>query len=468
MAPAKHVQALVVITVFPAISFVLFALRIYSKHLTKNWGWDDLFVIISMVLVIGMCATSWGYTIHTKQGYPSEYFPPGPIPYPIVGKRYNLANQLLYFPILTFVRASIIAFILSLSGLRKFVVLTLRILFVVNMCAGIAVFLATLFQCRPIHYAWDTVEMDHNAQQAAGADENGMKDGQLVRAGTCHPYKSFFLTMALITILLDAWLLSIPSFIVWGINMPKRQKFMVVMVLSIGAVVTAFSIVRTVIVVENFSKSAREQVSDTKYTFANIETNCAIWAATVPALKSLIARVFPRWWETRRRTPYPVSPNHLPNSLSHQTSTPPVAGSWKGSQAASSNDPQSHPLDSLAPPRRSDDSEAELRRFEYDPKVSGLFRGGQNYLPEDQSSGGTMAMHSGFSSNRQASPDSKLVPPPPNESHFGSTQDAGREEEGWPLSPSPTPTTAVQSTVASPLQSREWDGGGNGSSRGEV
>ncbi|OAX78739.1 hypothetical protein ACJ72_06949, partial [Emergomyces africanus] len=381
-------------------------------------------------------------TIYTKQGYPAEYFPPGPIPYPIEGKRYNLANQLLYFPILTFVRASIIAFILSLSGLRKFVVLTLRILFVVNMCAGIAVFLAALFQCRPVHYAWDTEEMDRNARQAAGADENGMKDGQLVKGGTCHPYRSFFLTMALITILLDAWLLSVPSFIVWGINMPKRQKCMVVMVLSIGAVVTAFSIVRTVIVVENFSKSERQQVSDTKYTYANIETNCAIWAATVPALKSLIARVFPRC---------------------HQTSTPPP-GSWKGSQAASSNDPQSHPLDSLAPPRRSDDSEAELRRFEYDPKVSGLFRGGQNYIPEDQSSGGTMAMYSGFSSNRQASPDSKLVPPPPHESHFGSTQGAGGEEEGCFFSPSPTPMTAVQSTVASPLQSREWEGGGKGSS----
>ncbi|KAL2383616.1 hypothetical protein RJZ90_002555 [Blastomyces dermatitidis] len=185
--------------------------------------------------------------------------------------------------------------------------------------------------------------------------------------------------MALITIILDAWLLSIPSAIVWGINMTRRQKFMVVIVLSIGAVVTAFSIVRAVIVVENFSKTPREQIYDTKYTYANIETNCAIWSAATPALKSLIARLFPRWWETRR-TPYPTSSNQLPHASSLQTSTTPLAGSWKGSQVASSNDPQSHPLDSLPPLRRSDDSEAELRRFEYDTKVSTLFRTGQNYI----------------------------------------------------------------------------------------
>ncbi|OAT07439.1 hypothetical protein BDBG_03498 [Blastomyces gilchristii SLH14081] len=263
MAPESHVQALVVITVFSAISLALFALRIFSRYLLKNWGWDDVFVIIAVVLAIGMCATSWGVnTIHTKQGYPPEYFPPGRVPYTIKGKQYNLANQLLYFPILTCVRASIFAFILSLRGLLN---------------------------------------------------------------------------------------------------------------------VTAFSIVRAVIVVENFSKTPREQIYDTKYTYANIETNCAIWAAATPALKSLIARLFPRWWETRR-TPYPTSSNQLPHASSLQTSTTPLAGSWKGSQVASSNDPQSHPLDSLPPLRRSDDSEAELRRFEYDTKVSTLFRTGQNYI----------------------------------------------------------------------------------------
>ncbi|OJD21505.1 hypothetical protein ACJ73_07155 [Blastomyces percursus] len=97
-----------------------------------------------------------------------------------------------------------------------------------------------------------------------------------------------------------------------------------------------------------------------------------------------------------------MSSNHLPHASSLQTSTPPLAGSWNGSQVASSNDPQSHLLDSLPPLRRSDDSEVELQRFE------------------------TMAMYSG-SSNQQASPDSKLVPPPPpppDGSHFGS-DDAG-------------------------------------------
>ncbi|EQL35681.1 hypothetical protein BDFG_02623 [Blastomyces dermatitidis ATCC 26199] len=340
MAPESHVQALVVITVFPAISLALFALRIFSRYLLKNWGWGSSDRDVCDQL---------GYTIHTKQGYPPEYFPPGRVPYTIKGKQYNLAPLFSY------------------SHLREGIYLCFHPQS------------ERPSQCRPVQYAWDSEEMDRNAQQAAGADENGMKDGKLVKGGTCLPQRGFFLTMALITIILDAWLLSIPSAIVWGINMTRRQKFMVVIVLSIGAVVTAFSIVRAVIVVENFSKTPREQIYDTKYTYANIETNCAIWSAATPALKSLIARLFPRWWETRR-TPYPTSSNQLPHASSLQTSTTPLAGSWKGSQVASSNDPKSHPLDSLPPLRRSDDSEAELRRFEYDTKVSTLFRTGQNYI----------------------------------------------------------------------------------------
>lgn len=133
-------------------------------------------------------------------------------------------------------RASIITFILRLHGLRKFVIQSLRILFVINFCVGIAIFFADLFQCTPLQYAWDSEELDRKAQEAAGADENGMKNGKLIRGGGCIKGKAFFISMALLSIALDCWLLTIPSAIVWGINMPRRQKFMVVGVLSIGVV----------------------------------------------------------------------------------------------------------------------------------------------------------------------------------------------------------------------------------------
>ncbi|EDN03793.1 predicted protein [Histoplasma mississippiense (nom. inval.)] len=365
MAPGRHVQALVMIIIFPAISLVLVSLRILSRFLSKNWGWDDVFVVIAM---------------YASQGFPPTYFPPDSFRFSVLGKQYNLANQLLYFPILTFVRASIITFILRLHGLRKFVIQSLRILFVINFCVGIAIFFADLFQCTPLRYAWDSEELDRKAQEAAGADENGMKNGKLIRGGGCIKGKAFFISMALLSIALDCCLLTIPSAIVWGINMPRRQKFMVVGVLSIGVVVTIFAIIRLILVSGNFDLPTLERAYDIEYTFSNIETNGAIWAAAVPA-------------------------------------------------------------------------EAEIRRFEYDSKVSSLFRSGHNYIPDGLSSEGAMSVHSG-SSNRQTPSDPTLAPRRENEKRFL-------------LSPSATPTGPVQSAGSSCAHPRAVEGNERPLERGD-
>ncbi|KKZ68001.1 hypothetical protein EMCG_06343 [[Emmonsia] crescens] len=392
-------------------------------------------------------------TKYTNQGFPPGYFKPETFRLSVVGEQYNLANQLLYYPILTFVRASIVIFILRLGGLRKYVVRSLRILFVINFCLVIAFFFADLFQCRPVRYAWDSDEMDRKAQEAAGADENGMKDGKLIKGGKCIGGKQFFVSLAALSIFLDLWLLSIPSAIVWGINMPRRQKCMVVGVLSIGVVVTVFSIARVIVAADNFDLSYLERTHNIEYTLSNIETNCAIWAAAIPALKSLIARISPRWWQTATKpsSPYPNTPN-LPHASGFHSPIPPLVGSGKGSQyfprAASNSDPQPYPLGALSPSRRIDHSEVELRRFEYDPRVSSLFRTGKNCIPEDHSSERTISMRP-ESSNRQASPDPKMTPR--NGSPFGSKQN----EEGQSLPLSPPPATSVQNAEISSSNSQD-------------
>ncbi|OAX84817.1 hypothetical protein ACJ72_00809 [Emergomyces africanus] len=436
MAPTQQVEALVIITVFPAISLVLVAIRIFARFLSKNWGWDDVFVIIAMVLSIGMSVTSWGYTIYGKRGIPPEYFSSEVFRLDVVGEKYNLANQMLYYPILTFVRASIIIFILRLDGLRKHVIRSLYFLFVLNFGLQIAFFFADLFQCSPIRYIWDSEAMDREAQEAAGAGANGFKDGKLITGGKCIDRKSLFISLAAVSIFLDVWLLCIPSAIVWGINMPRRQKCMVVGVLSIGVLVTGFSIARAIIASKGYDIPYPERTYNIKYTFSNVETNCAIWAAAVPALKSLISRISPRWWQSAT-APSSQSPNasNLPHISTMQSPPPPLVGSEKVSRAASSSDPQSYPVGFLAPLRRINRSEVELQRFEHDPRVSSLFRGGQNYIPDDYSSEGTMSALAGGSIG-QTSPGTKR-----NRSSFGLNQN----EEGLPLSPSPTSTASVQS-----------------------
>ncbi|EEH20895.1 hypothetical protein PABG_03126 [Paracoccidioides brasiliensis Pb03] len=389
MSPGKHVRALVVITVFPSISLVLVALRMVSRSLSKNWGWDDVLVIIAMVMSIGMCATSWGYTKHARQGYPLEAFPSETPTLDIVGEKFNLANQLLYNPILAFVRGSIIIFILRLNGLRTHVIRSLRVLFVVNFCLMAAVFIADLFQCSPVRYIWDWQNMDREAQIDAGAAADGMKNGKVIKGGECIDRRGFFISTATLSIFLDMWLLYIPSAIVWGMNMPRRQKEIVVLVMSIGVLVTGVSIARLIVSSRRWHKPYIERQYNIDYTLSNVETNCAIWAAAAPALKSLLSRISPRWWITSTASDPKASTlrhgmgfrNSMPASATPST----MANSDECQYnpfTESDNASQGYRMDYLTPWRNRDASEEEIYRFEHDAKVSGLFRKGRNYIPE--------------------------------------------------------------------------------------
>lgn len=85
-----------------------------------------------------------------------------------------------------------------------------------------------------MHYVYDSPAMDLAAQEAAGADENGMKDGKLVKGGTCIAQIEFFLISAAFTIITDIWLLCIPSIIVWRLQMNRNRKIAIIAVLSMG------------------------------------------------------------------------------------------------------------------------------------------------------------------------------------------------------------------------------------------
>ncbi len=177
------------------------------------------------------------YHIVTKttwQGYHVWDIPEQSIEEKTIGLKYNIANQLLYNPILAIVKASVIIFLFRLEDRRPVVLWNLRILFCVNIALMIAIFLADLFQCTPMHYFYDGPAMDLAAQKAAGADENGMKDGKLVKGGTCISQIHFFLISAAFTIITDIWLLCIPSIIVWRLQMNRTRKIAIIAVLSMG------------------------------------------------------------------------------------------------------------------------------------------------------------------------------------------------------------------------------------------
>lgn len=104
-----------------------------------------------------------------------------------------------------------------------------------NITLAIAVVFACAFQCTPARYVYAAAEMDFQAQQAAGADSNGMLNGEVVKGGHCFHQVPFFLGTAGLAVMTDLIVLAIPTVIVWDLKMSKRRKIVAIGMLSAGA-----------------------------------------------------------------------------------------------------------------------------------------------------------------------------------------------------------------------------------------
>ncbi|KAJ0416740.1 hypothetical protein BJY00DRAFT_325997 [Aspergillus carlsbadensis] len=302
MGDNLQTEALAIILLFPILSTIVIILRCYSRFLIRQFGWDDILIVIAWLLAVGQTYTVWIYTKLSYQGYHIWDVPKQTIDEQILAQRYNLANQLLYNPILAIVKASIIVFIYRLEDRRPIVRWNLHILFAVNLGLMVAIFLADLFQCTPLHYVYDYPRMDLVEQAAAGADENGMVDGEVVKGGTCIHQVNFFLISAGMTILTDIWLLCIPTMIVWHLQMNRRKKIAIAGVLSMGVIVTIIGIARLVIYNGRFKPNKTDRTHNIGHTISGVEVNVAIITASATALTALINQIAPRLFPSSNTT----------------------------------------------------------------------------------------------------------------------------------------------------------------------
>lgn len=83
----------------------------------------------------------------------------------------------------------------------------------VVVALAISVFFADLMQCTPISFFWNK-----NIE------------------GTCIDVVMFYFSTAGISTLTDLWILIMPMPMVWGLNMPLRQRVSIMMLFALGVV----------------------------------------------------------------------------------------------------------------------------------------------------------------------------------------------------------------------------------------
>ncbi|KAF5011697.1 hypothetical protein FDECE_2206 [Fusarium decemcellulare] len=109
---------------------------------------------------------------------------------------------------------------------------------------------------------------------------------------------AFYVTSAIITIVTDVLVLIIPFPLILGLNMRVATKIGILVVLLLGGVVTVVGIVRVYIFHRTFYDSSYDASDSLNNCLSAVEVNLAIMAASGPAFRLLLGRVFPGLFTT--------------------------------------------------------------------------------------------------------------------------------------------------------------------------
>ena len=97
-------------------------------------------------------------------------------------------------------------------------------------CYGVAFLLVSVFQCRPLSYAWHHWDGEHS--------------------GTCNNINAQGWTSAAFNVILDVIVIALPLPLLAKLQLNKRKKFLVILMFSVGFVVTIISILRLQVLVQ--------------------------------------------------------------------------------------------------------------------------------------------------------------------------------------------------------------------------
>ncbi|KAL4900865.1 hypothetical protein BDW74DRAFT_182450 [Aspergillus multicolor] len=271
-------QAIGMIFAFPAVATVAVLLRVYIRVWTRSFAADDWVICGAGILYWAETVTSY-YVI--KYNYVGYHIWDVPQPFNSTpGAKFSYATELLYNPILALIKTSILLFLLRLTGQKLAVRRTILFLLTLNAIAALATFLITTFNCLPVASNWNPSAYPNKK---------------------CINFADFVTATASVSIFTDFLVLLMPTWIVYNLHIARRQKIMLVGILSFGLVTVLAGIIR-VILLDNFDRHIPDDSTySVLFCLSTIEVGLAFVAACAPALKPLFMRLVPKLFSASSR-----------------------------------------------------------------------------------------------------------------------------------------------------------------------
>ncbi|KAJ4230993.1 hypothetical protein NW759_002975 [Fusarium solani] len=269
--PSLQRTGLFIIFFFPAMSTVIFALRAYTRITMRTLGLDDWLCGGALVSSILVSSTLFMFFKLNYYGWEDDKVPDFD---PSAGLWWNFVEQLCYNPVLALVKCSILVFLLRLQGHDKTIFRVIWGLIIATVLHAIAIFFGALFQCVPIETNW-------HPELRKDPDTRCIDN-------------SFHIIQSSLTILMDVMVLALPFWIFLGLRMPRGVKVAVLGIFAIGAFVPIVAIIRLVNIYRLLYLNEKARHHNIAYVWTAVEVNLAIISCSMPALRPLFSRWYPK------------------------------------------------------------------------------------------------------------------------------------------------------------------------------
>lgn len=270
--PQTQGQALIIVNaIFIFFVTVFVVLRLYTRIYLKRWfGTDDVFIILAYIFTVGLTAA---VILANVKYFWDRHIWDVPISGVAASEKIAMAAKILFTCASTFTRMSLICFYYRIVGdaRRNCFVWVLHVSMAYVVAILILFVVLSIWQCTPVSAYWTIGSTGHCLDEGAVT----------LAAGIINCTADLLVTV-----------LPIPT--VMRLKLPLRQRIGVVILLSLGFIVTIAGIVRTYYI----WRALIDTYDESWYTYplwiaAAVEIDLGLLCACAPALRTLFTTYFP-------------------------------------------------------------------------------------------------------------------------------------------------------------------------------
>ncbi|KKZ68076.1 hypothetical protein EMCG_06288 [[Emmonsia] crescens] len=262
-----------------AIAFATFMLRMISKlpYFSGQFHADDWAITVAMAFGIPLGVLSVPLA-NAGLGKDMWNVPFDNINY--ILKVYYV-QEVMYFVTMNVTKVSILFFYLRIFPSHKFKI-ACYVVMGITVAYGTALVLAALFQCNPIHLAWEHWDGEHESYKCSNINLIGW-------------------ISAAVNIVLDVIIIALPIKQLLGLALSVKKKIHILFMFGVGFFVTIVSIIRLKSLLQ-FGNSRNITWDHVPVGYwSTIEGHASILCACMPAIRALLRKMFPKLFGDRSR-----------------------------------------------------------------------------------------------------------------------------------------------------------------------